>query len=141
MTESSNRSSQKPNTILLCPPVWGGALTSSTETSQSLWLPSSHITPPCGHKSTCGGGERALPWMLEIPMHLSVSDSGQSATATVLGVENEKALINLNSKSATWTKSISIGGELIRKGHNLHPIPDLLNPSKKVPRGHKWDVL
>lgn len=57
-------------------------------------------------------------------MHLSVSDSGQSATATVLGVENEKALINLNSKSATWTKSISIGGELIRKGHNLHAIAE-----------------
>ena len=63
------------------------------------------------------------------------SDSGQPATATVLGAENEKALINLNSKSATWTKSISIGGELIRKGHNLFPIPDLLNPSKKVPGG------
>ena len=33
--------------------------------------------------------------MLEIPMHLSVSDSGQPAPATVLGAENEEALINL----------------------------------------------
>lgn len=73
--------------------------------------------------------------MLEIPMHLSVSDSGQPAPATVLGAENEETLINLKSKSATWTRSISITGELIRKGHNLCPIPDLLNPSNGIQMG------
>lgn len=37
-------------------------------------------------------------------MHLSVSDSGQPATATALGAENEKALISL-----VLTQSLLLG--------------------------------
>lgn len=77
-----------------------------------------------------------------IPMHLSVSDSGQPATATALGAENEKALISsLNSSLLLGPGASASVESLLEKVTNLCAIPDLLNPSEKVPRGLTWDVL